>query len=253
MYRIINLNVRGMNAPNKQEDIKIFLQQHQARMVGFLKIKIRDQNMVQQWEHNASMTDRGRIILSWHPRRYQFNLILKTDQLIHGEAVHLSTNKKFYITVIYEDPWCVLGDFNSVLNQLERIGGIDVADGEVSDFVACIKHCGLQEFSYGGAFFTWTNTIVWSRIDKALHNELWYEGFAYTHVHYMLQGLSDHTLIILSFPHCPRPRNTFQFRGMLTKDKGSKDMVKHSVAQNQSGSSLKKLQQVLSSLRQPFK
>ncbi|KAJ8422260.1 hypothetical protein Cgig2_029103 [Carnegiea gigantea] len=35
-----------------------------------------------------------------HPRRYQFTLILKTDQLIHGEAIHLLTNKKFYISFI---------------------------------------------------------------------------------------------------------------------------------------------------------
>ncbi|KAJ8419308.1 hypothetical protein Cgig2_009219 [Carnegiea gigantea] len=162
-----------------------------------------------QWKHNASMTDRGRIILSWHPRRYQFNLILKTNQLIHGEAIQLSTNKKFYITFVYgrnleeqripswddlisssqslEDSWCVLGDFNSMLNQGERIGGIEVTNGEISDFAACIKHCGL--------------------IDKAPHNELWYKGFAYTY----------------------------------TKDKGFKDMVKHSLAQNQRGSSLNTL------------
>ncbi|KAJ8437171.1 hypothetical protein Cgig2_010932 [Carnegiea gigantea] len=192
------------------------------------------------------MTDRGGIILSWRPRRYQFNMILKTDQLIHGEAIQLSANKRFYITFVYsrnleeqriplwedlkalsqslEDPWCVLEDFNSVLHQRERIGGIEVIDGECS---------------YEGAFFTWTNKTIWSRIDRALHNELWYEGFAYTHVHCMTQGLSNHTPVTMNFPHFPRPRNTFQFCDMWTKDKGFKDMVKHSLAQNQNGSSLK--------------
>ncbi|KAJ8444593.1 hypothetical protein Cgig2_013872 [Carnegiea gigantea] len=73
-------------------------------------------------------------------------------------------------------------------------------------FPACIQHCGRQEFSYEGAFFTLTNKTVWSRIDRALHNELWYESHDFIHVHYMSQGLSGHTPIILSFPHYPKPR-----------------------------------------------
>ena len=36
------------------------------------------------------------------------------------------------------EPWCVPGDFNSVLHQGERIGGIEVSDGEIRDFVDCI-------------------------------------------------------------------------------------------------------------------
>ena len=41
MDRIISWNVRGMNGPNKQEDIKIFLQQQQAGMMGFLETKVK--------------------------------------------------------------------------------------------------------------------------------------------------------------------------------------------------------------------
>ena len=65
-------------------------------------------------------------------------VLFQTDQLIHGKAMQLSTNKQFYITFVYgrnleaqriplwddlasisinlDDPWYVLGDFNSVLN-----------------------------------------------------------------------------------------------------------------------------------------
>jgi len=42
----------------------------------------------------------------------------------------------------------------------------------------------------------------------------------------MSQGLSDHTPIILSFPHCPKPKSSFQFCEMWTKDQSSKDIVK---------------------------
>ncbi|KAJ8431134.1 hypothetical protein Cgig2_010067 [Carnegiea gigantea] len=162
-------------------------------------------------------------------------------QLLHGEATYLPTAKNFHITFIYgrnlvnqrlplweglkaifqsmDDPWCVLGDFNSILHQGDRIGGIDVTEGEIKDFAACIQHCGLQEFSFEGAFFSWTNKQVWPRINKALHNGFWYASHDFTHVHYLPQGLSDHTPIILSFPHCPKPRYTFLFCDIRANDR----------------------------------
>ena len=45
MDRILSWNVRGMNSPNKQEDIQIFLHQQQVGLVGFLKTKIKEQNI----------------------------------------------------------------------------------------------------------------------------------------------------------------------------------------------------------------
>ena len=79
-------------------------------MVGFLETKVKEYNMQQvigkvyanwKWEHNASMTEKGRIILYWHPRRYHFSPIHKTDQLFHGEIMHLSINRRFYLTLVY--------------------------------------------------------------------------------------------------------------------------------------------------------
>ncbi|KAJ8427720.1 LOW QUALITY PROTEIN: hypothetical protein Cgig2_022194 [Carnegiea gigantea] len=69
----------------------------------------------------------------------------------------------------------------------------------------------------------------------------------------MSKGLSNHTPIIFSFPQCPKPRSTFQFCEMWTKDKDFKDIVKHSLAQHQRGSSLKTLQHILSNLRHSFR
>jgi len=174
-----------MNCPNKQEDIKIFLQQQRTGLVGFLETKVKEQNIPKvlgkicpnwQYTHNATAQERGRVIVCWHPRHYMFSKIQVTDQSIHGEAIQLSTNTKFLITFIYgrnqeddrgplwmdirnqfisiEDPWCILGDFNAVLHQGDRIGGVDVNDSETRDFAECIHACNLQEFQYERAFFT---------------------------------------------------------------------------------------------------
>ena len=53
-----------------------------------------------------------------------------------------------------DDPWCVLGDFNAVLNPGERIGGNEVTESEMAAFEDCMAQYGLQELSYKGAFFT---------------------------------------------------------------------------------------------------
>ena len=68
-------------------------------------------------------------------------------------------------------------DFNSVLHQGERVGGNEADEREMRDFGDYISQCGLQEFNYVGAFFTWTNKQVWSRIDWALHNDLCFDMF----------------------------------------------------------------------------
>ena len=45
MDRILSWNVRGLNGPNKQEDVKIFLQQQQVGLLGLLETKVTLQNI----------------------------------------------------------------------------------------------------------------------------------------------------------------------------------------------------------------
>ncbi|KAJ8420942.1 hypothetical protein Cgig2_002022 [Carnegiea gigantea] len=107
----------------QQEDIKVFLQQEQAGTGGFLETKVKEPNIQQvmskicanwQWEHNATMTERGRIILNWHPRRYNFSPILKTDQLLHGEL-----NKNKFVD-IYKQQTIARNDLLKAQAQLQQ-------------------------------------------------------------------------------------------------------------------------------------
>ena len=47
MDRILSWNVRGLNDPNKQEDIKIFLHHQKAGLVGPLETKVALPNIAQ--------------------------------------------------------------------------------------------------------------------------------------------------------------------------------------------------------------
>lgn len=52
-------------------------------------------------------------------------------------------------------PWIVGGNFNVILNEEEKIGGLDFTEQEALDFMKCINNCALSEVSYTGSNFTW--------------------------------------------------------------------------------------------------
>ncbi|KAJ8420501.1 hypothetical protein Cgig2_019205 [Carnegiea gigantea] len=113
-----------------------------------------------------------------------------------GNQEGLSTNRKFFITFVYgfnqetnrwqmwedlkgiaqgiNEAWCVLGDFNSVLRKEDRIGGAYVLDSEISKFAEWIDVHKLQEIRSSGAYFSWTNKTIWSRINIVFINMDWH-------------------------------------------------------------------------------
>lgn len=44
----------------------------------------------------------------------------------------------------------LIGDFNSVLKDDDRIGGNPILWAEVIDFASCVEECGLMEVPYQG-------------------------------------------------------------------------------------------------------
>jgi len=92
MDRIECWNVRGMNSPHKQEDIRLFLHKQSPGMVSFIETKVLEENMAQvvgrvcsNWQraHNADSMNRGRVLVCWHPHKYHYQVLFHSDQLIH--------------------------------------------------------------------------------------------------------------------------------------------------------------------------
>ena len=110
MDSIVCWNVRGLNWPNKQEDLKIFLFNHKVGLVGLLETKVKEHNTKKvadaifqgwQWHTNFSLNPKGRIWIAWRPNTYRILILSQTEQLIHCHATQLSTNKLFFITFVY--------------------------------------------------------------------------------------------------------------------------------------------------------
>ena len=69
-----------------------------------------------------------------------------------------------------------------------------------------------------GPYFTWTNRIIWTKIDRALVNTLWYNQYAFSQVVYMANSLSNYIALVMDTPSCPKPPSIFKFCDMWTRD-----------------------------------
>ncbi|XP_074265867.1 uncharacterized protein LOC141588319 [Silene latifolia] len=127
-------------------------------------------------------------------------------------------NKKFLLTVIYafndlmertilwkflKDtastcslPWLWVGDFNTVLSPIERLGG-NTTDAEMEHFQECVSLCEMEDIKATGALFTWSNKQapsdrVYSRLDRAMGNPEWMSHYGEYMAHFHPEGMFDH-------------------------------------------------------------
>ena len=74
MDSIIAWNVRGLNNPNKQEDIRCFLQSQGVGLAGLVETKVKQENMDEvasrlfrgwEWYTNVEFNPKIRIWITW--------------------------------------------------------------------------------------------------------------------------------------------------------------------------------------------
>lgn len=60
-----------------------------------------------------------------------------------GKNRHNLWGRVSQIGILRKDSWCVLGDFNDVIHNGERIGGPVRSDGDFEPFVNMLKGCQM--------------------------------------------------------------------------------------------------------------
>ena len=97
--------------------------------------------------------------------------------------------------------WLLIGDFNQVENNNQKLGGSLVIRG-ATQFLdwKLINH--LLDIPYHGVNYTWTNNrsnsaAIYERLDKAFCNSEWMDNFPDAEVWNLPILLSDHSPLIL--------------------------------------------------------
>ncbi|XP_074310444.1 uncharacterized protein LOC141646456 [Silene latifolia] len=167
---------------------------------------------------NCSWHKGGRIWLLWNPTCFDVQFLNYGSLYIHMLVQSKVDNKKFLLTVIYafndlmertilwkflKDtastcnlPWLWVGDFNTVLSPIERLGG-NTTDAEMEHFQECVSLCEMEDIKATGALFTWSNKQaptdrVYSRLDRAMGNPEWMSHYGEYMAHFHPEGMFDH-------------------------------------------------------------
>ncbi|KAK4723691.1 hypothetical protein R3W88_026470 [Solanum pinnatisectum] len=73
------------------------------------------------------------------------------------------------------------GDFNVILTEEEKKGGLDFTQFEALDFSQCVNNCALTELKFVGSDFTWWNgRIEGDSIFKRNRNRIMHRFMLYS-------------------------------------------------------------------------
>jgi len=88
MNNISSWNIRGLNWPNKQEEVKIFFHNNKVGLIGLFEIKVKEKNVEKiagsifigwRWAHNFELNRKGQIWVAWHLRPYAVDVVHKSE------------------------------------------------------------------------------------------------------------------------------------------------------------------------------
>ncbi|KAM6543446.1 hypothetical protein CsatB_007893 [Cannabis sativa] len=96
-----------------------------------------------------------------------------------SQRIHTWTLLKRCCDIAPNFPWLVLGDFNEILTQADKIGGPLRHNGQIEAFQRVVDCCHLEAAAFEGELITWSNKSqgqgnVKERLDYGFFNDVWY-------------------------------------------------------------------------------
>lgn len=94
------------------------------------------------------------------------------------------------------------GDFNEVLQESDKRGGLQCDFKNISAFRDCLDHNDLRELEFVGYPFTWRNNraegFIEEKLDRVVANNKWHNLFPMASSENVAWDGSDHTPLLVS-------------------------------------------------------
>ncbi|XP_070048553.1 uncharacterized protein [Nicotiana tomentosiformis] len=138
----------------------------------------------------------------------------------------------YYLASDMELPWLVGGDFNVLLHEDEKIGGLPIHPPEYEDFAFCVNSCGLFEQGYKGSPFTWWNgrsnaECIFNRLDRIFVNFPFQNMLPTIEVEHLIRTRSDHAPLLMTCGvQTTKFVKSFRFLNFWTKHATFMDVVR---------------------------
>lgn len=152
-----------------------------------------------------------RIAVLWKHSDIELEVLCKNAQFIHCHIKHRDGKFCGFVTFIYAfnnvgerkmlwdhllgystsitKPWLLIGNYNVVLNAEEKIKENGESPDTSSELEEFMQEASLVDLRAYGCRYTWTNSHVHCKLDRALVNESWQQSIFY--------GISDHSPILV--------------------------------------------------------
>ncbi|KAG7583244.1 Endonuclease/exonuclease/phosphatase superfamily [Arabidopsis suecica] len=163
----------------------------------------------------------GGLALLWKSS-IQMDILFEDKNLIDVQVQFGSSN--FFLSCVYGDPdsslrgivwerlnrlgigrrdrWCMVGDFNAILHNGEKLGGPRRADSLCKPFADMLDTCDMVEMSSVGNKFTWAGRRgdhwIQCRLDRAFGNKDWFVHFPASNQAFLDMRGSDHRPVLIS-------------------------------------------------------
>jgi len=82
------------------------------------------------------------------------------------------------------------GDFNTITNSSERVGGRFPNFHAMEDFNDMILNSNLHDIGFSGNAFTWNQGTLWQHLDRILFNNVWINKYQNTHIEHLSRTLT---------------------------------------------------------------
>ena len=121
----------------------------------------------------------GGIWMLWRTDLVHVDVLASTEQEIHAIIWVRSQSLTWIISAIYASPrfvercmlwenlkliatlhdlpWALMGDFNEVVTEEEKVGGNPICQRRVRAILDCMNECQMMDLGFSGPKFTWTN------------------------------------------------------------------------------------------------